>query len=187
MSATELSIIIQSLLTLIVLAIVVFALWPGQRIDLFRQQVFALRDELFDFAADGKISFDNPAYVDLRELMNGFIRYAHNLTPFRILMSFLRWKCTSGELERTWTESWNKALDQVADQDVRDRLQQFHSRATDLVLGQLILSPGVLIIGVPILVVITLFYTQWTNVRSIYRDVTNRIPISFVEGEAAKA
>jgi hypothetical protein len=187
MNAGELSIITQSLLTLIVLAFVIFALWPWQRIDLFRQQMFAVRDELFDFAADGKISFDEPAYTELRELMNGFIRYAHNLTPFRILMSFLRWKCVSGKAVQTWTESWNKALHQVADQDVRAKLQQFHSRATELVLGQLVLSPGALIIGIPFLVVGTLFYTQWTNLRSIYRDVTNKIPMSFLEEEAAKA
>lgn len=187
MNAGDLSIIVQSILTLTVLAFVILALWPWQRIDLFRQQMFAVRDELFDFAADGKVSFDDPAYIGLRELMNGFIRYAHNLTPFRFLMSFLRWKCMSSEPVQTWTESWNRALNQVADQDVRTKLQQFHSRATELVLGQLVLSPGVLIIGVPFLVVATLFYTQWTNLRSIYRDVTNKIPMSFLEEEAVKA
>jgi hypothetical protein len=187
MNAAELSIVIQSLLTLIVLSFVIFALWPGQRIDLFRQQMFALRDDLFDFAADRNISFDDRAYVLLRELMNGFIRYAHNLTPFRVLMSFLHWKCTSREPVGNWTESWNEALNQVEDRDVRDKLQLFHSRVTDLVLGQLVLSPGALIIGIPVLVMPTLLFIQWTNLRSIYRTVVNKIPMSFVEEEAAKA
>ncbi len=92
MSAAELSIVVQSILTLLVLAVIVFTLWPEQRVDLFRQQMFAVRDELFDFAADGKISFEEPAYVLLRQLFNGFIRYAHNLTPYRVLMSFLQTK-----------------------------------------------------------------------------------------------
>ncbi len=110
MSASELSIIVQSLLTMIVLAFVIFWVWPEQRVDLFRQQMFALRDELFDFAADGKIKFDDPAYVLLRQLMNGFIRYAHNLTPFRTLMSFLRWKYHGHEPLNAWAEPWNRAL-----------------------------------------------------------------------------
>jgi hypothetical protein len=43
-------------------------------LDRFRQDVFGLRDELWDFAASGQISFDDPAYRLLRQLMNGFIR-----------------------------------------------------------------------------------------------------------------
>jgi hypothetical protein len=187
MNATEFSTILQSLLTLVILAFVVLALWPEQRIDLFRQQMFEIRDELFDYAADRKISFDDPAYLRLRELMNGFIRYAHNLTPFRVLMSFIRWKCTVTKPVETWTESWNKALNQVPNKDVRETMSQFHSRATDLVLGQLLLSPGVLISVVPVLVFVIVIRTQWTNLRSIYRDVTGKVPMAFLEEEAAAA
>ena len=53
---------------------------PEMRLDSFRQNMFAIRDELFDFAADGNIAFDHPAYMMLRNQMNGFIRYAHHLT-----------------------------------------------------------------------------------------------------------
>jgi hypothetical protein len=38
---------------------------------------------MFDYAADGNISFNDPAYALLRKSMNGFIRYAHTLTFFR--------------------------------------------------------------------------------------------------------
>jgi hypothetical protein len=65
MEAAEFSIIVQSLLWVILLVFVVFRLWPEQRVDLFRQQVFMARDELFDFAAAGNVRFDEPAYVHL--------------------------------------------------------------------------------------------------------------------------
>jgi cbb3-type cytochrome oxidase subunit 3 len=189
MSATELSIVIQSLLTLVVLAFVVFWFWPEQRTDLFRQQMFALRDELWDFAVDGNIAFDDPAYTLLRQLMNGFIRYAHNLTPYRILMSFLRWKYTSAGPVGQWTASWHAAVSQLPNENTKETLQKFHSRATDLVLGQILLSPGVLTVCMmlaPILVITVVLHTQWTNLKSIYRDVTNRIPLSYIEEEAAR-
>jgi hypothetical protein len=187
MGASELGIIIQSVLTLIVLAFVVLELWPEQRIDLFRQQMFALRDELFDFAADGKIAFNDPAYVLLRQLMNGFIRYAHNLTPFRTLMSFLRWKYLAHQPLKAWNEPWNKALSEVADPNVRAQLEQFHSRASMLVLSQLVLSPGLLILIAPPVVLTTLLYTQWNTLRSIYNDVRDKVPMSFLEEEAANS
>lgn len=190
MSGTELSIIIGSVLSLIVFTLLVFWAWPYQRIDLFRQRMFAIRDELWDFAATGKIGFDDPAYTLLRQLMNGFIRYAHNLTPYRILLSFFRWKYTLREPVGQWTESWNAAVNQLPDESTKETLQKFHSRATDLVLGQILLSPGVLTICMvlaPILVIIIVVHTQWTNLKSIYRDVTDRIPMSYIEEEAAKA
>jgi hypothetical protein len=190
MSAAELSVVVQSILTLLVLSVIVFTLWPEQRVDLFRQQMFAVRDELFDFAADGKISFEEPAYVLLRQLFNGFIRYAHNLTPYRVLMSFLRWKCLVRKPHEEWTASWTAALERVENQETKKALQQLHSRATDLVLGQLILSPTVLVIVAalsPLVVIVLLAHTQWNNLRSIYRDVTKEIPMTFLEDEAAKA
>ncbi|MBZ5694347.1 MAG: hypothetical protein LAN36_03195 [Acidobacteriia bacterium] len=187
MAATELSIIIQSALTLILLAFIMLAWWPAQRVDLFRQQMFALRDELFDFAMEGSIKFDDPAYSRLRDLMNGFIRYAHNLTPYRTLMSFLRWKYTAGEPISAWSISWEQALNKVSDQDTRTKLQEFHSRATMLVVGQLVLSPGMLVTLVPLLVLVALFYEQWTSLRNIYNDVSSKIPMTLLEEEAANS
>lgn len=190
MTASELSIVLQSLSTLVVLAVVIFWFWPEQRNDLFRQQMFAIRDELWDFAAADNISFDDPAYMLLRQLMNGFIRYAHNITPYRTLMSFLRWKYMYGAPVGNWTHSWNEALDQLQNEKAKESLQKFHSRATDLVLGQILLSPGMLALTVliaPIFVLVVIVRVQWTNIKVIYLDVTNKVPTSFIEEEAAKA
>lgn len=187
MGFEQFSNIIQSLLSLIVFSLIVFGLWPSQRTDLFRQQMFALRDELFDFAADENISFDDPAYTLLRNLMNGFIRYAHNLTPFRLLAAYLRSKFVPPSSHSNWTKSWCEAVNKVENAETRTRLNQFHSRATDLALGQLVLSPGVLVVGVPTLALGALLFVQYTSARNIYRSVTDKIPMSFLEQEAADA
>jgi hypothetical protein len=190
MNAAELGIVISSLLSMILFTFLIFWLWPAQRIDLFRQQMFAIRDELWDFAAEGKISFDDPAYTLLRQLMNGFIRYAHNLTLYRILLSFLQWKYVFGEPVGQWTTSWNEAISQLPNKSTKEALQKFHSRAMELVLGQIALSPGVLsfcMLLAPVFLIVVVVHTQWTNFRRIYRDVIDKIPISFIEEEAAKA
>ncbi len=187
MTAAELSVAIQTLLSLMVLVFVIFSLWPEQRVDIFRQQMFALRDELFDFALEGGIEFDSPAYTQLRELMNGFIRYAHHLTPYRALMLYLRWKCTSAEPVKGWAVAWEQALNKVTDKDTRDKLEAFHSKASMLAFSQLVLSPGLLITFMPVLVVVAVLRTQWTTVRKIYNDIKDTVPMALLEEGAANS
>ena len=62
-----------------------FVCWREHRMDTFRQNLFALRDELFDFAQSGGIAFDDPAYTTLRNVANGMIRYAHQMNFSRVL------------------------------------------------------------------------------------------------------
>lgn len=187
MGTAELEIIAGSLLTLILLVLLLFVLWPDQRIDVFRQQMFALRDELWDFAADGNISFEEPAYALLRQLMNGFIRYAHNLTPYRTLLAFLRWKYVTYEQTPAWSEHWNMAVNELENADARAKLQQFHSRAAGLVLSQLVLSPGFLVLSAIPLVVTVILYVQWSSLRAINNSINKRIPMAFLEEEAARS
>lgn len=187
MSTAELGVAIQSLLSLIVLVIVLFALWPAQRVDLFRQQMFALRDELFDFAAEGNISFEEPAYILLRKLMNGFIRYGHNLTPFRTLMTFLKWKYFSHDPLTSWSEPWNEAMNKLTDQNAREKLKEFHSKTVLLVGGQLLLSPGLLIFLIPLGVVLGILRSQMDSLRNMYNAVRDAVPMSLLEEEAARS
>jgi len=185
MTAIQLSIAVQSILSLIVLAFIVCKLWPEQRVDLFRQQMFALRDELFDFAADGKVGFEEPAYRQLRALMNGLIRYAHNITPFRTLLAYLRWKTlTLQERDRQWAIAWQRAVNNVENPETRKSLEEFHSRATMLVMSQLVLSPGVLVTLLPFLAVFAILYAPWATLRDIYLSVKAKIPIALLEQEA---
>src|ERR1700686_4706562 len=92
MNSATLITILESVSALIVFALLYFWLVPSLRLDLFRQQLFEVRDELFDYARSGNISFQHPAYRLLRRSANGFIRYAHRLTFFRVAMTVLVWK-----------------------------------------------------------------------------------------------
>lgn len=85
MDTEALTNLIASFLVLVFLCYLAFGVYQRYRVDRFRHDLFVLRDELFDRAADGYIGFDNSAYILMRTLMNGYIRYAHQLSLFQPL------------------------------------------------------------------------------------------------------
>ncbi|HVB99173.1 MAG TPA: hypothetical protein VNJ12_07580 [Candidatus Dormibacteraeota bacterium] len=180
MTAANLEVVFGSSASFLLLAWVLLCLWPAQRVDMFRQQLFALRDEAFDLAADGKIAFDHEAYVLLRQLINGFIRYAHNITPFRFTLAFLSWKLVARHPTRDWAQAWNEAVEKVPDEAARLKMKEFYSRLAVLVGGQLVLTPEALALLAP-LILIALIHVQWLNLKNAYEAVW------FIEEEAVAA
>jgi len=138
---TALSTIVQTTIGLLVFGLICFWLWPGVRVDSFRQNLFALRDDLFDYAASGQISFQHPAYRLLRQSMNGFIRYAHRIGVFQIVMTVLIRRVTHPAKQKyDWTRKWEQALESVKDREVRTRLEEFHSRVGLMVAERVVLG-----------------------------------------------
>lgn len=96
-----------SLASIAAICIYIFWLYRDFRVDQFRQQMFCLRDRLFDDAMNGTISFNDEAYGVLRVMMNGFIRFAHlvSLSNFIATTLWLRGQnvdlpSLSGRLEK---------------------------------------------------------------------------------------
>lgn len=75
-----------SLFSLFLLLFFWFWCYQDYRTDAVRQKLFNLRDDLFDEAAKGNISFDHPAYVMLRTTINGFVRFAHRLNLIHTIL-----------------------------------------------------------------------------------------------------
>ncbi|MGA3043081.1 MAG: hypothetical protein ABSF54_20075 [Bryobacteraceae bacterium] len=174
------------------LVFVTFALWPSVRLDVFRQQMFAVRDELFDYAASGKIGFDHPAYRLLRQSMNGFIRYGHRITFFQINMSMLHWKIVESHAPMDWTERWDRAISTIDDADVKNSLLAFHRRSIMLVSGRLVFGSPVLLLVLAVGTLIELFNLGWRSAkaafeRSLNRTTTTLIDVRRLEEEAARA
>lgn len=53
-------------------------------VDAVRQRFFEIRDDVFDAAAQGKIAFNDPHYVEFRNTMNALLRNARELTIWRM-------------------------------------------------------------------------------------------------------
>lgn len=82
----------NELLQLVLISVVAILFWQWHNykiylVDKYRQDLFTVRDRLFNFAAEGGIEFDNPAYIMVRTYLNGSIRYAERLSLLKILIS----------------------------------------------------------------------------------------------------
>jgi hypothetical protein len=131
--------------------ILAFKLFRNLEIDEFRQKVFALRDEMFDFASDGRISFDHPAYGQLRLLMNGVVRYGHRMSLFRIWMLIVFVKMPTNR--SAFSIEFEKNINSL-DEFTRDKLNGFHDQLMRIIVSHLIkqsplFSPSIVAAYIP--------------------------------------
>ncbi|MEW6351244.1 MAG: hypothetical protein AB1646_19485 [Thermodesulfobacteriota bacterium] len=115
-------VVLGSLCSILGIWCLYFWLFKDYMVDRFRQDMFRLRDTLFDFAAAGAISFDHPAYGLLRRTINGFIRFAHLLSLPRLIV----FAAFGGSRDERWSgerfaQRWSEQCG-LLDEDVRGRL-----------------------------------------------------------------
>lgn len=190
MPAATLVGILESLSALLVFAILVFWLIPNYRLDLFRQETFCVRDELFDYARAGNISFSHPAYRLLRQSANGFIRYAHRLTFYRVIMTVIIWRAVGHTPELVWTKQWEKALTSLDDR-VKADMVRYHERLFMLVTKRLVLGSPLLIALLIVTAIVMLCKVGLMSIRealkaSAKKAVDSVIDTRLLEEEAAE-
>ncbi|MCY4627719.1 MAG: hypothetical protein OXE58_09160 [Acidobacteria bacterium] len=113
-------------------------------VDNFRQDMFALRDELFDLASSGALSFDHPAYGMLRSTMNGFVRWADRLQLLQLVVLFVFWSHRNLVSERRFEIQWKEALATLPESE-QDALGAYRERMHLLLIRYLIFSSPVLV------------------------------------------
>ncbi|MBI1790616.1 MAG: hypothetical protein HYR60_24055 [Acidobacteria bacterium] len=148
-------------------AILTLFLWREYRIERFRQRIFQIRDELFDFAAEGNLSFDNPAYGALRASMNSMIRFAHRMSlSYAVGITAARHFCPSPGLDR-FTRERLRPLMELPEGPAREKLVTLHARVLIEVFKFVSFSPLLL----PVLPFALLAFIAGTA-SSLYRRLT---------------
>ena len=109
-----------------------FYLFRDLTVDSFRERMFEARDQLFDDAADGLISFTHPAYILLRLTMNGFIRHGHRISLFEMVMLWINLRNVQGKSFSQRYEESLKGLDCAT----IERLTVYKERMNELVIIQ---------------------------------------------------
>ena len=108
------------------------------RIDALRHRLFVLRDELFDYALDGNISFDHPAYAMLRRRMNNLLRFSHKISFVRLLIFLsLGYKIMAKEALANHEREWRSALEQLSDKQ-RKKIEELHERVLSEILKHMV-------------------------------------------------
>lgn len=127
----------------------ILGLWgwyKAYRVDRFRSEMFQIRDELFDYAADGNIPFKHPAYDLARSTMNGFIRFGNRLSFLGALLVHFRLGKELAKAPDSFHVQFTAAVEALEDEQKR-ALEEFVFRMNVVVFRQLLLtSPMVLIV-----------------------------------------
>lgn len=127
-----------------------FILYKDLAINIFRQKMFQLRDELFDEAAKGLVEFNHPAYVVLRNTMNGFLRFGHKISLFEVLVTGVilgseRLKIHHKSFRQVWQEA-----ETTLSSEQKTKMERYLLRLNELLLLQSIF-------GSPFFVIFLLF------------------------------
>jgi len=121
---------------------VLYVLWfysyKAYRIDEFRFRMFSLRDHLFDYATQNRELFHHPSYLSLRQMMNGSIRYAHNMS-FWVFLYVIFHKDTQ-KFSENFNGPWEKNQDELMNLEpsISKVLRDFHNQYKGLLLEYMI-------------------------------------------------
>ncbi|MEZ6072590.1 MAG: hypothetical protein R3C10_20595 [Pirellulales bacterium] len=149
---------ISSLVSLCFIWYLFFWLYRDYRLDRFRNNLFTLRDELFDLAADGEIAFDDDAYGILRSTINGTIQHGHRLGLIELLCA--RVFVSREQLRRHATEyqrDWDHACGTLAPA-VREKLLAIRRRHHRYLAEQVILTSAVMMFSLTVLIALLVLY-----------------------------
>lgn len=139
---------ISSAISLLGLVVLVFWLYRQYRIDAFRQEMFAVRDELFDFADAGHVPFESSAYGMLRATMNGYIRFGHRASLLHVLLFAAAAKReASRHVERdhdSFNAKWTASASDLPRAE-RAELEKFRTRMDRLVVKHVLLNSPLLV------------------------------------------
>ena len=178
-SALQLANVLETVTVSAAFIVLIFWVIRSMRVDSLRQKLFALRDEMFDFAFAGNISFNDPAYKLLRDQMNGLIRYAHQLTLFRLLISVCIRTTLGEESSLKWNNAWKDALTNLHDDKLRTEMLLFHDRAMHNALKHLVLGSPLLlsIIGMAMVFIVIgrAGRASYTNLRQLSRAASRLV------------
>lgn len=137
MNTVQLALALQSAFALLLLWVFIVVFWKDYCLDVFRQHLFTLRDEMFDWAGQRNISFKDPAYRMLRYRMNQTIRYAHEFTLTRLVLSIIIVSRLQGD------HAWDASLS-VLTEPQRRALTEYRNRFAFYTLKYVVLRSFVL-------------------------------------------
>ncbi len=122
---------------IVALIILWYFIWREYQKDNYRQRIFAIRDEMFDYIAEQNLGFDYPIFLQLRTTLNGSIRFSDrldlwNISLLLILGKRIGFNRDSGKLYREKLES---IFGKIDDPSVRKKFREFHSAYTRALVG----------------------------------------------------
>ncbi|HHM05234.1 MAG TPA: hypothetical protein ENJ19_05770 [Gammaproteobacteria bacterium] len=137
--------------------------WQQYVIDSTRQQLFELRDALFDLASDGEISYDSEAYVILRKMFNTYIRFAHELNWIHVVAYMMLARQKRGEISRSALRV-EHLIKEILDRRARKKVEEMVAQLHMVSMWHIVRRSLLLMLMVPIVFIISFFFMASANV-----------------------
>lgn len=109
------------------------------RNDRYREDLFTIRDELFDYMWQNGIPFDLPAYRQLRDALNGAIRVA-DMPGLAFVTLLLLWR--DDRHVHATGKALTEALASIEDEPLKGHLEGVHRRSVDRMMRHLLSGPS---------------------------------------------
>src|SRR6266850_2188296 len=177
---------LDMILSLFILWIVIFYCWRYYRIDSLRNELFALRNELFDYAATGMISFGDPAYNMLRNVMNGIIRFPHRVSLFSITMVLVAQRISRNPGYELAQQKWTLAIHRL-EEPQRAYIIQINNRLSTILAKNLTKHSPVLWVALVIHMVASAIQGLVRGTKSEQFEQQIRPAVNLIEAQALEA
>ncbi len=161
-----------------------FILHRKYSIDRFREEMFRLRDEVFNYAESGEIDFNSQAYGLLRTAANGFIRFAHKLSVLQMILFYFSVKNFKLiDTKDSFDEKWAKSLEGFNDEKAKT-LKEYKLRMSLLVIKHIVFSspPLLLTIIFPLITCFAIKYALSNFVRVLKTPLNDINSAAFAYG-----
>jgi hypothetical protein len=174
--------------------VIVGLLFRAYQLDNFREQIFALREEVFLYALDQEL-LESPAYRDFRALLNGTLRYAHKVTFAHMAVLVLMKRLFNLPLgkEKSPMKNWAKAVEGLCPEQ-KAEFQRFNVVAAELLVKKIAFTSVffwvfALCIALPLVVRDRLLTSGQPQMafEKLKGAIQTSIPLNLLEAEALKA
>jgi hypothetical protein len=165
---TEADIFAGIRLGIAVLLIWAFYFWVYRnfRSDHLRERLFEMRDGLFETTREMGISFDEPAYVMIRDSLNGLLRFAHRVSLFGLIGAYWGWK-KYPRASSSFTVDLMKALNQIENQEYRQAILNTHARMLWTIYIHVVTGAPILFLYVATKIMVLVGVQVWRKILQI--------------------
>ena len=146
--------IVQFLLIAGLLSFWYYQMYTRTRCDRFREDLFTIRDKLFDYMWQHDLPYDLPAYQLIRDSLNGMIRTAR-VARFGVLMPLLFMS-----LRRQYPSPVRQAIEEIQGSGIKQDFMQVYSEVGRRVLKYLFLEGSSWLVFKPIDICLRLSFVE---------------------------
>ena len=176
--------VLRFCLVLFIAWLIWYQFWIPYRIDYFRQRLFKLRDELFEYANAGNLEFTHLAYTDLRLTINALIRYGHRVTIWRIVMSMASLARSGDSHMANGYIEWKEQTERIENEETRNRIYAFRNEISKIMAAHMVLiSP----MTIAVVAAIAIYLRASKKMLKSLSAARERIELLNVELATAKA